>query len=299
LKTLLFSKFATLLGVDESGSAVDNINKGIVQCPQEIAMRELAEKRGETFLSFMNFWRTGISFSWDRQRTSVARRGFYVTIDDDKLETTQVKAVPVDIQYDVWLWSKDLDKIYQCIEKYMFWQQDNPNMSITYDSLYTLGLDLHFDEVVDESTVEEKYESGIMFVYRFPIKIDAWIFEDSNVAAINRIVLNLYDKDEVSDYLEIIVADSNQNTELQAALQMFRKKLYGILSVDSANKTIIVPGNFASDFSVSQSIIWENSTDNDEVYTIVSATDTNDTTVIVVAEEPVSDTADGNLVNNA
>ena len=286
LKTLLFAKFATLLGVDESGSPANNIN-------------EIAEKRGETFLSFMNFWRTGTTFSWERQRTSVARRGFYVAVDDEKLETTHIKAVPIDLHYDVWLWSKDLDKVYQCIEKYMFWQQDNPNMSITYNSLYTLGLDLHFDEVVDESTVVEKYESGVIFIYRFPIKIDAWVFEDSNTATINRIVLNLYDKADVSDYTEIIVEDSNQNTELQAALLMFSKKLYGILEVDSTNKTIIVPGNFASDFSVSQSIIWENSTDNDEEYTIVSATNIDDTTVIVVAEAIVSDTADGNLVNNA
>jgi len=299
LKTLLFTKFATILGIDQSGTVVDNINKGIVQCPQEIALREIAEKRGETFLEFINFWRMGTSPSWSRQRTSTARRGFYVaTTDDDKTETIHLKAMPVDLNYNVWFWSKDLDKVYQCIEKYIFWQQDNPNLILSYDDTYSLELDLHFGEIVDESTIDEKYTSGMLFIYKLPIKVDAWIFEGINYSTIKKIALRCYDKDEVTDYTEIVVEDSNQNTELEAALRMFRKNLYGILEVDSASKKIIIPGNFASDFSVSDRIVWENSTDNDEVYTIVSASDVDENTEIVVSETIVSDIADGNIYKN-
>ena len=103
LKVLLFDKFADILGIDKSGTTAQNINKGVVQIPVEIAMRELAEKRGETFLEFINFWRVGTSPSMSRQRTPAARRGLYVAnTDDDKSGTIHIKAMPIDLNYNIW-----------------------------------------------------------------------------------------------------------------------------------------------------------------------------------------------------
>lgn len=295
LKTLLFSKFADVLGIDKSGSTVQNINKGVVQCPQSIALREIAEKRGETFLEFINFWRMTTSPSWSRQRTPVARRGFYAATDDeDKTDTKHIKAMPVDLNYNVWFWSKDLDKVYQCIEEYVFWQQNDPNLILNYDNKYQLELDLHFGEIVDESSIEEKYTTGILFIYKLPIKIDGWIFKGVSYKTIKKIIFTGYDKDDVTNCLEIVVEDTDQNTELEAALRMFRRNLYGILEIELPS-TIVIPGNFADNFSVGDKIIWENSTSNDGIYTVVSATDVSNNTKIVVAETIASSVANGDI----
>jgi len=297
LKVLLFDKFADILGIDKSGTTAQNINKGVVQIPVEIAMRELAEKRGETFLEFINFWRVGTSPSMSRQRTPAARRGLYVAnTDDDKSGTIHIKAMPIDLNYNIWFWSQSLDKVYECIEKYIFWQQDNPKLNISYDTDYPLEFDLHFGEIVDESPIDEKYSGGMLFTYRFPIKIDAWVFESNTESdTVKKIILTGYDKDAVSNYSEIILEDSDQDTELADALKMFRTNLYGILDVTLVDHKVILAGNFASDFSVSDTIVWENSTSNDGLYTIVSAVNVGNNTEVVVSEDIVDDTVDGNV----
>jgi len=288
-KTLLFTKFSDILGIDKSGGTTQNINKGVVQCSKDIALRELAEKRGEDFLSFINFWRMATSPSWKRQRTSVARSGIYIVdADNDKTDTVHLKAMPVDLKYNVWFWSKDLDKVYQCIEKYIFWQQDNPNLTLKYDDKYELELDLHFGEIVDESSIDEKYTSGMLFVYKLPIKMDAWLFEGFSDKTIKKIILTCYDKDEVTNYSEIVVEDSNQDTELEAALRMFRRNLYGILEIRSSLNTIILAGNSVSDFSVADRVFWENSTSSNGIYTVKSSSLEGINTKLKF-EEPVLD----------
>jgi len=299
LKTFLFTKFADILGIDKSGAEADNINQGIVQCPKEIALRELAEKRGEIFLTFGNFWRTRTSPSWERQRTPVARRGLYSNVSDSsKTSTVHIKAMPIDLEYSVWFWSKDLDKIYQCIEEYIFWQQNNPNLILNYDDQYALELDLHFGEIIDQSTIDEKYTQGILYVYKFPITVDAWIFESVDYKTIKKIMLTCYDKDNVASYSEIVVEDSNQDTELEAALKMFRRDLYGVLDYDLDLNAIVVSGNFAADFSVGDKIFVENSTSSNGIYTVASASFADSCTKVVVTETLVDSAIKGNIYKN-
>lgn len=302
LKTLLYLRFRSVLGIDMSGSDEDNINEGVVQCPREVAQRMVAEKRGENFLEFINFWRVGTSPSWDRQRTPVARRGMWLAhTDGNKTDTVHVRAVPVDLNYNVWFWSKDLDKIYQCIEEYLFWQQDDPNLKLKYNDKYEIEPDLHFGEIVDESTVDEMYDKGLIYTFKMPIKIDAWILKGETLKTITKLVLTFYDKDDVTDYSEIVVEDSDQATELEALLRMFRKKLYAILDIDLDSNSIIIPENRVSDFSIGEDIFVDNSTadnrgyTNNRRYTVaeVSLVDTN--TKIKVVEELKSDIADGNI----
>jgi len=290
LKTLLYQRFASILGIDtQSSSQEDNINKGIVQVPREVALRAIAEKRGENFLEFINFWRVGTGPSWNRQRTVVARRGLWVGESDDKLTTVHVKAHPIDLNYNIWFWSKDLDKVYQVIEEYIFWQQDNPKISILYDNKWELTPDLHFGEIVDESTVPEQYERGLIFVFKMPIKIDGWVLKGLSFDTITKIIVKVYDKDDVSDYTEIVVEDSNQDTELEAALRMFSRSLYAIYSVDLDNNIIILSDNRNNDFEKDDKIFIENSTLNNGVYTISNVGFLNGRTALTLVESLVDD----------
>lgn len=298
IKTILYDKFASILGIDtQSSSEAANINLGIFQIPKAAAQRTAAEKRGQTFLEFISFWRTGAAFSWKRNRTPVSRRGIWVATSADGADTVQVKGVPIDLSYDAWFWSKDLDKIYQVIEKYVLWQQNNPNISIEYNDAYTLTPDLHFGEIVDESTVGEQFTAGITYVYRMPIRLDAWILESTSSKIIYKIKFTIRDKDELTDYEEIFLEDSDQDTEMEAALRFSREAIYNISEIDLDVNSIGILGGFASDFTAGQKIKIVDSTDNDNLYTVVGASYMagTDMTVVIVTESLVSTTADGTL----
>lgn len=296
IKTVLYNKFASILGIDtQSSSETANINLGVFQIPKAAAQRTAAEKRGQTFLEFISFWRIGAAFSWERNRTPVSRRGLQIGTGKDAI---QVTAVPIDLRYDAWFWSKDVDKIYQIIEKYVFWQQNNPNVSILYNDAWTLEPDLHFGEIVDESTIDEKFATGITYVYRMPIRLDAWVFETEDISnVIYKIKLTLRDKGDLTNYEEIFLEDSDQDTEMEAALRFSREAMYNISEIDLEVNSIGILGSFASDFVADQKIKIVDSTDNDNIYTIVSKSYTAETdmTTVIVEETLVSATADGTV----
>jgi len=300
LKTLLYTKFADILGISTgSGSTADKINKGVVQIPNDVALRIVSEKRGSDFLEFINFWRMGTSPSWDRQRTPLARRGMYLSTNSAKTSTVQVKAQPVDLNYNSWFWSKKLDKVYQCIERYILWQQSYPKIDLTYvfdnDNSFEYSPDLHFGEIVDESTVSEQFEKGICYIYKMPIKIDAWVLDGFSFKTITKILLKVYDKDEVTNYSEIVVEDSNQDTELEDALRMFSRALYAIKSINLGGNYVVTPRDRSVDFAINDKLIIENSTANDGIYTVSSVSVVSGETRIVLTEALVDDTANGNI----
>ncbi len=296
LKLLIYDRFGSNLGIDTQHSIEEeNINEGVFQFPKDTAMRIAAEKRGENFLEFINFYREGTSFSWDRNRSVVSRRGMWVSTSSTTQETAHVKAVPVDLRYNVWFWSKDLDKIYECMEDYIFWQQDNPKVSLKYNDLYEITPDIHLGDIVDESTVPEEFEKGIVFCFKMPIKIDAWIFRGLSFKTISKIVVTFYDKDQVENYEEIIVDDSDQNTELEAALRFFRRNLYDIYEIDLTNNLVKIFGNFPGDFSAGEKFRIQNSTGNDGIYTVVSSGYASDVTSVKVTETLQSSVADGSI----
>lgn len=295
-RALAYTRFGALLGIDQLGSTdTDRINRGVVLCPKSIAQRYVAEKRGETFLEFMNVYRRSVRFSWARNRTVVSRRGLRYQKSDGSIAT--IKADPIDLDYDVWVWSNDLDKINLCVEEYLRWQHETPKIEITYESEFVMDPILQFSSVVDDSAIESLYDAGKIWVFRMPIHIDGWLPKDAGeqVGRANKIQLTLYDMDSITNYSEIIVPGSNQNTELESALRLFRGLLYGIAAVDVDAKTFTVYDNRTGDFSVGDSMLVKDSTDNDEQYTIVSVSYDSeaDRTILVVDESPVSSTADG------
>jgi len=285
LKALLFSRFKTILGIDNLEQKY-----GIVQAPEEIALREMSERRQEHFLDFISFYRSSFSPSWSRQRTALARRGIWLS------KTTHVKAQPIDFNYNVWFWSKDVDKLYEAIEHYIFWQQEYSKISLIYNDTYEITPDLHFGDIVDESTYADKYEKGIIFKFRMPIKIDGWILKSVEAAdIIEKIRLTVYDKDDLDsdDYETIYVEDSSQDTELEAALRLFRRHTYNIETVDTDGNYIISAGSWVSEITAGEKVIIQGSTDNNGLYTVLAVEASGEDTKIILTESLTSTTADG------
>lgn len=292
LKSLLYDRFASIIGIDSlSSSRETNMNQGLIQCPFELARRMTSEKRGSTFLEFMSFYKVGISPSWSRQRSVVAQRGLWVARDIDKSYLTNVKAQPIDISYDVWFWSKSLDKVNQCMEEYIFWQQENPKVVLLYNDLYPIRPDLHFGDIVNESTYPDQFDKGADFILRMPIKMDGWVFKSTTAEVIRKIVLTVYDKNDVEDYSEIIGTDPD--TELESALRFLRKSIYNIFAVDLLANSLTIAGTYGSDFSVGDKLIIRDSTGNDGMYTLLSVSEGEDSTIVIVEETLPDSTADG------
>jgi len=294
MKTLLFAKWQSKLEFGDALEIPDKINKSVIQMHKDVALRTISEKRGYDSLEFMNFYRVGVSPSWERQRTPLARKGLIVPMANGL--PRRVKAQPIDIRYNAWFWTKDLDKAYQIIEDYIMWQHETPTLEIVYNDLYTLQPWLHFGEVIDESTVPNEYNKGRYFVYRMPIKLDAWVLKsDDDIGIINKIQMTLYDKDYVTDYSSIIVEDSSQDVELEQKLKMEEILMYGISAVDLIDNTITIPDDRSDDFEVGETIFIEESTSNDGSYTIFSISIVDDDTEIKLIEDLVDETVDGDI----
>ena len=248
IRGLLYTKFHDILNLE-------NINKGVILYPKEIALREMGEKRGQPEVEMINLWRIKVAPDWARMRTPAARRGIKVAhTNDTKVETITVKSIPVHLEYDVCFWTHYRERVNLVAERYLFWQQDNPNLSLNFDDIYPLDFDLHFGELVDESTVSEKYNKGQIFVLRVPIIIDGWSFISTDVKTIHKIKLVLYDKDSLTDgqISDIIIEsdDSDFEEELERELKLYEEHIYGITSVDTILSTFSINTGWASEFKM-------------------------------------------------
>lgn len=296
-RTAIFTKFEDILNL------VD-VNRGVVLYPPEVAFRMISEKKGSSISEFINIWRTRTAPSWERQRTPVARRGIDIAFtDDNKTNIVNVKAMPVNLEYGVWFWTKDLDKINIIAERYLFWQHSNPNLNLYYNIEYPIELDMHFGEMIDESNVPSMLDRGNHFRMMVPIKIDGWVFASSDDnSVIKKIELVLYDSQNLSDYKKCIFETDEYDLDVEAALRLYEEHIFGITAVNIATNSFGVKDgggdsndDVVDEFIQGNYIYVDSSTGNDGRYTIVSSSDETDYTKVVVLETIEDDTVDGNI----
>jgi len=60
IKTAVWTKFGPSLGL------TTDQNKELVFAPKELALRKIAEKRGENSVEFISVWRNSIELDWER-----------------------------------------------------------------------------------------------------------------------------------------------------------------------------------------------------------------------------------------
>jgi hypothetical protein len=298
VRTLLYNKFGSFLGIDTQNSDIsENINKGVLLISKSVAQRLVAEKRGENYLEFINVFRTQESFDWKYNRTSVSRRGMAVEGEDGKVY--QVTGVPVNLTYNFWLWSRDLDSINACTQQYLFWQQVYPKFDIIFDGKFPLSFDLHFGSSLDESPLDSIFDKGKYFVKRFGLNIDGWLFDYSELTSgkISKIRLSLYDSKELisPEISDILVEDSSYDQELSDAVRMFRVEMYGIIDVNKLENAVYLLNDFVSDFTLGQKIVLENSKSNNGVYCIKSVSLDGENTKIIFEDSLVDDDVSGNI----
>lgn len=218
LRALVWTRFRESLGFDSEDELGDNI----VLYPKAVAYRKIAEKRNRNKMEFMNLWRNTTTFSWDRHRGPLARHGLNLAYTDtvgESGETTEntgmvtVKAVPVKLDYSLWFWSKEAEKINQAVEQYMFWIHETPLLQIQYDDLYPIEIKLSFSEAHDESPLDDMFKRGTYFVCRVPIGVEGWILKEVEIKTIKTIIITMYDRDSIVSTSEFLL-DPNEDLEL-------------------------------------------------------------------------------------
>ena len=185
-KAAVFTKFASYFGLTTQ-------SEDIVFSPKSTAQRMVAEKRGQASVEFISIWRSGIQFDWARQNTSIARKGLMLEYVDSttKSQIVTAKAVPTIMNYDIWFWSRDLDKMMQATEAYLMWVHSHPNLILNYNGLYPMEMYMSFGPVVDETDFDI-YEKGKFFVSRMPLKMDGWVLTLFNSKTVLKIILDVY-----------------------------------------------------------------------------------------------------------
>jgi len=205
-KAMVFAKFKSFLSI------TDSVND-IVFAPKEIAQRKIAEKRGNNTVEFISLWRDGIELDWARQNTPIARRGIMMNYGDSSAGGTgtdriiTVKAVPASINYDMWVWSRDLDKIAQVTEEYIKWLHSTPQLILYYNGIYEMNMYLKFGGVKDETNYDI-YNKGLYFVSRFPINLDGWVLTSIDTKTVLQIILDVYLREGTSpDYVDTLLSE--------------------------------------------------------------------------------------------
>ena len=215
LRSILFTKFGTLMGLESEA-------QGVFLYPKAVAMRKAAERTTKDAVEFISCWRVNTKHDWARQRTVVARRGMTLVLQDsdadsygdgDSTSVVTVKAVPVEMEYEVSFWTKDLDMVNQTDELYLFWHQAFPRLSLYYEDLYPLELYLQFGDIMDESTIEDMFTQGLYFVHTAPIKVNGWIFTTSSIPTIKTVIITFYDEDDIES-ITTFVQDPDSSLEL-------------------------------------------------------------------------------------
>jgi hypothetical protein len=170
-------------------------NADCVFFPKTVAQREIAEKRGVGNVEFINVWRDEITFDWARQQSVIAREGIMMQYNNSstKSEIVTVKGVPITMNYNFWVWSRDLDKLQHCTESYMNWLHDNPNIKLFYNGLYEMDMYLKFNGGVrDEGTIDTMYDKGLYYVHRYNLTMDGWALTLYSQKSVLKIILDVY-----------------------------------------------------------------------------------------------------------
>lgn len=194
IKALLYSKFSTLLGLV-------NINYDVIFQPKEVALRKRSERMGKDVAEFISYWRNGVSFDKTRRISPVAREGILLEYTDaGKTDIITAKAIPVTMDYEFWVWSTDFGKLQDIVDLYMFWIHADPNLNVVLNNRYPLEMDLQFTNVTDESYTATQYDKGTLYVHKFGIKLEGWIFQVTNVKTVIKIIISVYDNQVSGNY---------------------------------------------------------------------------------------------------
>jgi hypothetical protein len=195
LQATVYAKFQTTMGIT-------SLTNDTALWPKALALRKIAEKRGAVTMEFINVWRVLTAPDPRRSRTAVAVDGIPLQYTSaEKLVITNTQAVAVNLDYNIWFWSKDKDKLNAIAQECMFWKYNNPVVSINYDGTYPLDFFLHLGEVIDESPLEGAYDRGTYFVIRVPLTLEGWLLQDILIPTVKKIVISIYDEELATDIL--------------------------------------------------------------------------------------------------
>lgn len=182
-----------------------DINKDIIYAPQDIAMRKRAEATGgkniakqpekDTYrLEFISVWLEDASFSWDRQRSPLARTGVATNfIGDDNSKIRMLKAIPADLDFSITLWTNYKTKADQFISEYCFLQQDNPQLEFFYEGDKKFEIDVHIQPPIAlDDNVSKMYIEGKYWRPQVHFKVDGWFIKDVILRTVKTINLDIY-----------------------------------------------------------------------------------------------------------
>jgi hypothetical protein len=187
IKTAIWTKFGPSLDL------ITDQNKELVFAPKELAQRKIAEKRGESSVEFISVWRNNIELDWKRQQSFMGKEGLSLNYVDSttKAQVVTITGVPVNISYDIFLWSRDLDKITKATEAYLQWLHNRPQLVIYYDGQYEMNMYMHLGNIEDVSDYNI-YEKGQYFVSKFNFTLEAWALTTISSRTILKIVIDFF-----------------------------------------------------------------------------------------------------------
>jgi len=205
VRAAIWAKFYSVMGFSE----LDLLQNNIVLYPKPVAFREISEMRDRTRMEFMNLWRESMVKDRSRLNLSAASGGVPVVFTDglddsgeveENTGIVNIKATPVILNYNLWFWSLDRDKLNNVAELCLFWEHNTPYVTLNFDDTYPIDLNIKMTgDIIDESPIDTMRTRGTYYVYRVPIEVEGWALSDAQVKTIKTIYVKIYDQDDIAE----------------------------------------------------------------------------------------------------
>jgi hypothetical protein len=111
-----------------------------------------------------------------------------------------VKAVPVDIEYSITLWTLHRQKVEDFIKEYCFLQHSNPNIEFFWEGDKKFEVDFFIRPAIKtEDSVAKMYVEGKYWKPQITFNVEAWLIKDIPISFAKKINLDIYSSNSLTE----------------------------------------------------------------------------------------------------
>lgn len=187
VRAYLYTKYGTIM-------SLSSLTNDTAILPKASAFRMISENRGRAVVEFINCYRRTTQRAKDRARTSAARHGISMEYEDASIkDVIQVKAVPANLEYDVYFWSLNPEILNQVEEAHLFGPYSTATLDLNFGTSYPVNMFIHHGDITEDGTVEQLDDKGLYFIRHTTLNVEGWVFSVIDSKTVKEIMVTFYD----------------------------------------------------------------------------------------------------------
>ena len=155
---------------------IQGVYENTVLSPPERAFQacaELKKNNGKVRLPLLSLYRFRYTLSLPMLSTRGIRRGRNISYTEDKSEIILQKTIPLDIEYQLDVWTDNTKTVDNIVRELLFWFLENPDITVTNPNGMDFQFSLIFDHDVENNSDVMSFEQlGRLYRMTVPMRLD-------------------------------------------------------------------------------------------------------------------------------